>query len=103
MESWETTAGTTVALEVVECPDRRLRRAVMELATRTTADGQTALTLLLPRRTYAPVIGRILHRGTGEGMARAVEDLPSVAVTILPFDVERAVETLEARRRASQD
>ncbi len=103
MDSWEATAGTTVPLEVVECPDRRLRRAVTELATRSTADGQTALTLLLPRRTYAPVIGRILHRGTGEGMARAVEDLPSVAVTILPFDVERAVEMLAARRREHRE
>jgi amino acid transporter len=99
MERWEQTAGTTVALEVVECPDRRLRQAVLELAARTTEDGRTALTLLLPRRTYAPFIGRILHRGTGDAIAKAVEDLPNVAVTILPFDVERAVETLAAGGR----
>lgn len=98
MDNWEDTAGTTVPLEVVECPDRRLRRAVVELAARTTSDGQTALTLLLPRRTYAPVIGKILHRGTGDAIAKAVEDLPNVAVTVLPFDVERAVEMLEAGR-----
>ncbi len=99
MADWEASSGTTVALEVVECPDRRLRRAVSDLARRTTSDGETALTLLLPRRTYLPVIGRILHRGTGEGIARALEQLPDVAVTILPFDVERAVEALAARRR----
>ncbi len=96
MERWETTAGTTVPLEVVECPDRRLRRAVVELAERTTQGGDTALTLLVPRRTYAPVLGRILHRGTGDHLAKAMEDLPNVAVTILPFDVERAMETLAA-------
>jgi hypothetical protein len=101
MGEWEASAGTTVSLEVVECPDRRLRRAVSELALRTTSDGQTALTLLLPRRTYAPLIGRILHRGIGENIARALEQLPNVAVTILPFDVEQAVEALESRRRAS--
>ncbi len=100
MTSWEASAGTTVPLEVVECPDRRLRRAVREVALRTTSDGETALTLLLPRRTYTPVIGRILHRGTGEGIARSLEQLPNVAVTILPYDVERAVALLEARRRA---
>ncbi|AEW95863.1 MULTISPECIES: APC family permease [Streptomycetaceae] len=103
MESWEETAGTTVPLEVVECPDRRLRRAVVDLAARTTEDGQTALTLLVPRRTYAPVLGRILHRGTGDQIAKAVEELPDVAVTILPFDVERAVEALAAGRTPEPD
>ncbi|MDI5973904.1 APC family permease [Streptomyces sp. SL13] len=97
MTAWEESRGTTVPLEVVACPDRRLRRAVAELALRTTAGGRTALTLLLPRRTYTPVIGRVLHRGTGERFARALESLPDVAVTILPFDVERAVERLRER------
>ena len=99
MARWEQSSGTTVPLEIVECPDRRLNRAAGELARRTTADGRTALTLLLPRRTYLPIVGRILHRGTGEGLARSLEQLPDVAVTILPFDVERAVEALAARSR----
>ena len=97
MAQWEDTSATTIPLEVVACPDRRLRHAVVELAARVTAGGDTALTLLLPRRTYAPILGRILHRGTEDAVARAVEDLPHVAVTILPFDVERAVETRAAR------
>ncbi|MEU4897927.1 APC family permease [Streptomyces sp. NPDC044780] len=99
MARWEATAGVTVPLEVVECPDRRLRHAVLELAARTTADGQTALTLLVPRRTYASPLGKLLHRGTAESLAKTLEQLPGVAVTILPFDVGLAGREREARER----
>ncbi|MGK5642232.1 APC family permease [Streptomyces sp. URMC 126] len=98
---WDATPGTNVPLELVDCPDRRLRHAVVALAARTTADGSTALTLLLPRRTYSTPLGRLLHRGTGEQMARALERLPNVAVTILPFDVSQAVERLRSARPPS--
>ncbi|MBC2877382.1 MULTISPECIES: APC family permease [Streptomyces] len=97
---WEATPGTNVPLELVDCPDRRLRHAVIGLAARTTADGSTALTLLVPRRMYSTPLGRLLHRNTGEQMARALEQLPDVAVTILPFDVSRAVERLRGALRA---
>ena len=35
-------------LDIIECPDRRLARAALELAAQTTADGTTELTILLP-------------------------------------------------------
>ncbi|WP_435242732.1 APC family permease [Streptomyces cucumeris] len=103
MARWEQTAGVTVALEVVECPDRRLRHTVMELAARTTEDGRTALTLLVPRRTYSSPLGKLLHRGTAEALAKALEHLPGVAVTILPFDVGRAVRTMGRRRKGTRN
>ncbi|MCP9210121.1 APC family permease [Streptomyces sp. NEAU-Y11] len=103
MTRWEQTAGVTVALEVVECPDRRLRHTVMELAARTTEDGRTALTLLVPRRTYSSPLGKLLHRGTAEALAKALEHLPGVAVTILPFDVGRAVRTIGRRRKGTRN
>lgn len=89
---WDESSGTTVPLELVDCPDRRLRHAVAALAARTTADGTTALTLLIPRRTYSSPLGLLLHRGTAEEMARVLGQLPNVAVTILPFDVTSAME-----------
>ncbi|MFD9484605.1 APC family permease [Streptomyces sp. NPDC059991] len=100
---WEATAATTVALELVECPDRRLRHAMKELAARTTEDGRTWLTVLVPHRTYTGFLGRLLHRGTGEAMAKALEQLPSVAVTVLPFDVSRALRSLDAGREPQRD
>jgi amino acid transporter len=96
---WEATSATTVELELVDCPDRRLRHAMRELAVRTTQDGRTSLTVLVPRRMYANALGKLLHRGTGETMARTLGPLPHVAVTILPFDVSRAVHALESGHR----
>ncbi|MER5722470.1 MULTISPECIES: APC family permease [Streptomyces] len=94
--AWERTSATSVPLELVACPDRRLRHAMRELAVRTTADGETSLTVLVPRRMYANALGKLLHRGTGEKMARALGQLPHVAVTILPFDASRALRVLDS-------
>lgn len=100
---WDETPGTTVPLGVVNCPDRRLRRAVAELAARTTEDGTTALTLLIPRRTHSTPMGRLLHRDTGNEIARVLEQLPNVAVTILPFDVTRAMERFRTGRKVEPE
>ncbi|WP_406093714.1 APC family permease [Streptomyces sp. NBC_01013] len=96
---WETTAATSVALELVECPDRRLRHAMEDLAYRSTQDGETWVTVLVPRRTYSNALGKMLHRGTGEKLAKALARLPHVVVTILPFDVSRELRALEERHR----
>jgi amino acid transporter len=81
-----------VPLELVDCPDRRLGRAALELAAKATADQGTDLTLLLPRRTYSPVLGRLLHDRTADEIARAASRLPRVVATIIPFDVETALD-----------
>ncbi|MFD5440723.1 APC family permease [Streptomyces tendae] len=95
---WASTSTTSVELELVACPDRRLRHAMRELADRTTHDGDTSLTVLVPRRMYANALGKLLHRGTGEKMSRALEQLPHVAVTILPFNASHAIRALESGR-----
>lgn len=74
----------------------RLRHAMKELAVRTTQDGQSALTVLVPRRMYANALGKLLHRGTGETMARTLEQVPHVSVTILPFNASHAIRALES-------
>ncbi|WP_326699254.1 APC family permease [Streptomyces sp. NBC_01754] len=102
-ERWANTSATSVELEVVACPDRRLHHAMAELAARTTADGDTSLTVLVPRRLYRHVLGKLLHRGTGEGMAKTLAPLRHVAVTILPFDVSRALHALEEGRAPQPD
>lgn len=99
---WQAAEAVSVSLELVDCPDRRLHHAVAELALRCTADGETAMTLLVPRRTYTPLLGRLLHPGTGEVLARALDHLPDVAVTIIPFDVQQAVRGTGGAGIASQ-
>ncbi|GAA3057085.1 hypothetical protein GCM10020000_44530 [Streptomyces olivoverticillatus] len=100
---WEESTGTgDVPLDLIDCPDRRLRHTVATIAARITADGATALTLLIPRRTYSTPLGWLLHRNMGEEMAKTLEHLPNVAVTILPFDVTKAIEQLQAQARAAR-
>ncbi|WP_406150392.1 APC family permease [Streptomyces sp. NBC_01012] len=93
---WASTSATSIELELVACPDRRLRQAMRTLAERTTQDGDTSLTVLVTRRLYANALGKLLHRGTGEKMARTLEHLPHVAVTILPFDASHAIKALRS-------
>ncbi|WP_199563954.1 MULTISPECIES: APC family permease [unclassified Streptomyces] len=100
---WASTSATSIELEVVACPDRRLRHAMRELALRTTRDDDTSLTVLVPRRMYSNALGRLLHRGTGEKIARTLEHLPHIAVTILPFDVSHAMRTVESHRTPDPD
>ncbi|MBY8886657.1 amino acid permease [Streptomyces sp. PTM05] len=92
---WEASRAADVSLEIIECPDRRVRRAAAELAARTVAEGDTEVTLLIPRRTYGPIIGRLLHSRFGDSIAQAVSRLPHVAATIVPFDVATAIEEAE--------
>ena len=87
--AWDAQPGLDIELELIDCPDRRLPRAAVELALRSTTRAGDEVTVLLPRRTYSAVVGRLLHDRTADDIARAVGQLPGAAATILPFDVVR--------------
>jgi amino acid transporter len=89
--AWADQPGLDLGLDVIECPDRRISRAALELAARVTADGSTQVTLLLPRRTYSPLLGRLLHDRTADEIAEVVSRLPHAAATIVPFDVAHPI------------
>jgi len=91
---WDGSQAADIPLEIIEVPDRRIRRAAMELAARETAEGYE-VTVLLPRRTYSPVVGRLLHDRTADRLAEVLSTLPHVVATIVPFDVVEAIEELE--------
>lgn len=91
---WETADVGDLPLEIVECPDRRISRSLIELVNRRTSDGRDQITLLIPERNYSPVLGRLLHRRTADHIARAVGRVPQVVATIVPFDVVEAGEEL---------
>jgi hypothetical protein len=79
-------------LRVVDCPDRRINRAVQVLVT--TARNEhpnTNVTVLLPRRTYAPGLGRLLHGRAADKIVRAVSRVPDAAATIVPYDVQSRI------------
>ncbi len=77
----------TIPLRLIDCPDRRISRAVVNYARRCTMEEGVELTLLLPRRIYTQFLGRILHDQTAEQIASSITLLKGVIATIVPFDV----------------
>jgi amino acid transporter len=92
--------GQDIPLEMIDTPDRRLTRASMELVNREAAQKSTQVTVVLPRRGYAPLLGRILHDRTADKIAEVVSQVPNAAATIIPFDVESRVHLLHATQAA---
>ena len=62
------------------------------------------MTVVLPRRSYPALLGRLLHDQTADKIARVVSRIPRCAATIIPFDVEARIEVLHERQagRAAQ-
>jgi amino acid transporter len=92
--------GQDIPLEMIDTPDRRLTRASMELVSREAAQKSTQVTVVLPRRGYAPLLGRILHDRTADKIAEVISQVPNAAATIVPFNVESRVHLLHARHTA---
>jgi hypothetical protein len=83
--AWRSLGLTRVALDVIECPDRRIERAAAEAVAQELAGGDTEVSVLLPRREYTRSWHRLLHDQTASRIARALSTLPHCNVTIVPF------------------
>ncbi|MBV9059427.1 MAG: amino acid permease, partial [Pseudonocardiales bacterium] len=83
-------------LKIVDCPDRRLSRAAGQFVLAALAKtnhhsartGDIGVTVLLPRRSYAPLLGRLLHDRSADRIARVISRIPHAAATIIPYDVQ---------------
>ena len=91
-------ADRGIPLDLVDCPDRRLTRAAAELVAEEACQPGTHVTVVLPRRSYPPLLGRLLHDQTADKIARVVSRIPRSAATIIPFDVEARLEVLHERQ-----
>jgi amino acid transporter len=100
-QKW-TRANRGVPLDFVDVSDRRLARAAAELVERETADPETHVTVVLPRRSYSPLLGRLLHDRTADKLAAVISRIPRSAATIVPYDVESRVRMLQARQAAAR-
>jgi amino acid transporter len=79
-------------LKVIDCPDRHLSRAAQELVLAVKREHpDTKVTVLLPRRTYSALLGRLLHDRTADKMARAVSRIQGATAIIVPYDVESRI------------
>ena len=84
---WSRLGLARLPLDIIECPDRRLGRAAIELVADATLDGDTECTVLLPRRSFARVWQRFLHDRTADKLAAVLAQVPHVSATIVPFAV----------------
>jgi len=91
-------ADRGIPLDLVDCADRRLTRAAAELVAEEASEPGTHVTVVLPRRSYPPLLGRLLHDQTADKIARVVSRIPRSAATIIPFDVEARLDVLHERQ-----
>src|SRR5580692_4518755 len=98
-EKW-TRADRGVPLDFIDVSDRRLTRAAAELVEREAAEPETHVTVVLPRRSYSALLGRLLHDRTADKIAAVVSRIPRSAATIVPYDVESRVRVLHERLAA---
>src|SRR5215468_6599005 len=87
-----------IPLDLVECPDRRVARAAGEFVAREASQPDTSVTVILPRRSYATLFGRLMHDQTADKIARVVSRIPRSAATIIPFDEQARIEVLRERK-----
>src|SRR5262249_24496543 len=95
-------ASPGIPLDFVDCPDRRLAAAAANLASAEAALPGVGVTAILPRRSFTPVVGRLLHDRTADKMAAAISRIPHAAATIVPFDVRSRVESLSSKGLAAK-
>ena len=99
-ENWGRLMIRRLPLEIRECRDRRLVRAAVDLVAATLADGDTEVSVLLPRRLYSWGWGHLLHDRTADRLAAVVGRLPHANATIVPFQLTKM---RPARRNAKGD
>jgi len=84
-QEWATMGLDRISLEVVDCPDRRIPRAVLQVVAEALHDGQTEVSVLVPRREYRRFWHRLLHDRTSDSIARVIATLPHANVTFVPY------------------
>jgi len=84
-EEWSRLGLVSVPLQVVAAPDRRLTKTLLSVVAEDLEDGQTEVTVLVPRRVYTRFWHRLLHDRTSERIAEAVSLMPHANATIVPY------------------
>jgi hypothetical protein len=90
---WAELGLSRFPLDIIECPDRRIPRAALELAHELVSDHQTELTVLIPRREYTKAWHRLLHDRSSNPIAAAMGSVPNCNVTIVPYHLGMATPT----------
>ena len=84
-EAWQKLGLSRFPLDIIECPDRRVPRAALEMAHDLISDHRTELSILIPRREYTKRWHRMLHDHSSSPIAAALSDIPHCNVTFVPY------------------
>ena len=95
-EQWRSLGFDRIALDIIECTDRRLTRATAEVAAELVADGRTELSVLIPRREYTRTWHRLLHDHSSKSIVQALSEIPHCNVTIVPYHLGARLPAVEA-------
>src|SRR5271156_5819465 len=80
--------GYDTELRMIDCHDRHLGRAAQLLVAQVKDDHpDPTVTVLLPRRMYSPLMGRLLHDRTADKIARVISRIPGASAQIVAYDV----------------
>ncbi len=95
---WRRTfAPGRLSLDIVECQDRRVTQAAAEIAAQELADGETEVSVLIPRREYSRFWHRLLHDRTSDEMVKVLSTLPHCNVTVVPYHLDLKPTPVEVR------
>jgi amino acid transporter len=94
--------GHVTGLRTVECFDRNLSRASQELVQQIMAEHvDTKVTVLLPRREYSQLLGRLLHDRTADMIAKVVSRIPGASAQIVAYDISTRIAMASAAANGS--
>ena len=80
--------GHVSELRTVDCLDRNLSRAAQDLVLEVMQEhADTKVTVLLPRREYSQLLGRLLHDRTADKIAGVVSRIPGASAQIVAYDI----------------
>jgi hypothetical protein len=97
-ERWQRFEHAT-ELRLVQCRDRNLSRAAQELVCQVKRNHpDTTVTVLLPRRTYSALLGRLLHDRTADKIAGVVSRIPGASAQIVAYDIASRIAKAQAAR-----
>ncbi|MET0420173.1 MAG: OB-fold nucleic acid binding domain-containing protein, partial [Acidimicrobiia bacterium] len=85
IDAWQHLGFSRLPLDVVECPDRRIARAATHLVSDSLEDGDTEVSVLVPRVLYKHAWHRMLHDRTSDKITEALSGMPHSNVTIVPY------------------
>jgi hypothetical protein len=86
-EKWQH-YGHVTELRTVDCLDRNLSRAAQDLVFEVMNEhADTKVTVLLPRREYSQLLGRLLHDRTADKVARVISRIPDASAQIVAYDI----------------